>query len=682
MNNLIVRTIIKTTIGICLLLPVTAFTRPTPAELFADHAVLQRDKPITIWGQASPGEKVTVTFAGVSRSVKADEQGRWKAVLDSLPASAEPRDLVIRGNEGAPVVVHDVLVGEVWLASGQSNMVIPVDYCDDSAKEMAAANFPLIRLFATQRTGALQPQDSVPGDWSVCSPDTVGKYSGVAYFFARDLFQHLHVPIGIVHSAYGGTPCEAWTSRKALDTVPELKAEADEEITQMEKAPAEQAAWPESMKEWEKANGLADDENTGFKNGWAAPDFDDSRWKSVTTGFNLASSLKSKTGGIFWMRKTVEIPENHAGKPFRLSLAYLAEEFDTVYFNGVEVGSTGWKAPLYYSCPRVYSIPGKLVKAGRNVIAVRLVAHTAKGGLYVQGSKMELPVADPRSVDNAWKFFFERQFPELTPEILVARPKLNPAQIQTTATGLFNAMINPLIPYTLRGAIWYQGENNARTVDMAGQYKTLFPLMIADWRTRWGLGDFPFFFVQLANNESPDRTHKDNGWSVLREAQLQTLAKSTNTGMAVIIDIGSEMTIHPHDKQDVGKRLALWARAKIYGEANLVYQSPLYQSYTVEGGKIRVRFNTGGSPLMVGKKDGINPVQPMPDTKLEWFEIAGADGKWAWANAVIDGEDSVVVSSPEVPSPTQVRYAWAENPQRCNLYNEAGLPASSFRTKN
>ena len=240
-------------------------------------------------------------------------------------------------------------------------------------------------------------------------------------------------------------------------------------------------------------------------------------------------------------------------------------------------------------------------------------------------------------------------------------------------------MIAPLIPFTLRGVIWYQGENNARTKEMAEEYKTLFPLMIADWRARWGLGDFPFYFVQLANNESPDRSHKDSSWPVLREAQLQTLAKSTNTGMVVIIDIGSEITIHPRDKQDVGKRLALWARAKTCGETNLIFQPPLYQSHTVEGGKIRVRFNTGGSPLMVGKKDGLNPVEPTPGAKLDWFEIAGADGKWAWADAMIDG-DSVVVSSQEVSAPTAVRYAWATNPQGCNLYNQAGLPASPFRT--
>ena len=661
------------------LLLLDAYAKPVPSPLLGDHAVLQRDKPIAIWGQASPGEKVTVAFGGVTRTAAADAQGRWRVTLDPMPAASAGRDLTITGADGAPLVLKDVVVGEVWLASGQSNMCIPVSSSENPGVEIATANYPQIRLFKTDLKGALKPEASVSGSWSVCSPATAGNYSGVAYFFGRDLFQHLHVPIGIVHSAWGGTPCEAWTSREALASVPELKAFADDQIASMERAPGEQAAFLPALSAWEKANGLDDQDNLGFKNGWAAPDFDDSQWKNVTTGFNLATALKAKTGGVFWVRKAVELPAASVGKPFALQLAYLAEQYDTVYFNGEEVGSIGRKPPLFYTCPRTYQVPGKLVKAGRNVIAVRFVAHTAKGGLYVQGSKMNLPVADTHSVDSTWKLCFERQFPEITPAALAARPKLNPAQIQTTATALFNAMIKPLIPYTLRGAIWYQGENNARNVETADQYKTLFPLMITDWRTRWGLGDFPFYFVQLANNESPDRSHKDSAWPVLREAQLQTLAKSTNSGMAVIIDIGSEITIHPHNKQDVGKRLALWARAKTYGETNLIFQPPLYQSHIVEGRKIRARFNTGDSPLMVGKKDGLNPVQPTPDAKLDWFEIAGADGKWAWADAVIDG-DSVVVSSPAVPAPTAVRYAWATNPQGCNLYNQAGLPASPFRT--
>ena len=658
-----------------------ALAEPKLAGVFTDHAVLQRDQPVTVWGVADPGEVITVEFAGQKKTATADAAGKWSVKLDSMPTSTEPRTMIVQSAVGnRQSKIQDVLVGEVWLASGQSNMEMAVKNCSDFEAEQASARLPQIRHFKVAIAGALQPKATVGGNWSVCSPETVGDFTGVGYFFAREIARKPGVPVGIINSSWGGTPCEAWTSRAALDRVPELQTLAARQIAVMERAPGEQAAFLPALTAWENTNGLADVENEGLKNSWAAPGFDDSQWQTVTTGFTLASALKSKTGGIFWGRKAVEIPETRAGTGFRLSLAYLAEQYDTVYFNGEEVGRIGRKPPLFYTCPRSYPVPGKLVKAGRNVIAVRFVAHTARGGLYVSGSKMELPVADPKAVDNTWKIAWERPFPALAPDALAARPALNPAQIQTTATALFNGMIQPLIPYTLRGAIWYQGESNARTVAMATQYKTLFPLMIADWRTRWGLGDFPFYFVQLANNEAADRSHKDTPWPVLRDSQAQTLPRSTNTGMAVIIDIGSDLTIHPHNKQDVGRRLALWARAKTYGETNLVYQSPLYQSHTIEGGKIRVRFNTGGSPLMAGIKEGLSPVQPVPGAKLEWFEIGGSDGKWAWADAVIDGE-SVVVSSPEVAAPVSVRYAWATNPQGCNLYNAAGLPASPFRTE-
>jgi sialate O-acetylesterase len=240
-------------------------------------------------------------------------------------------------------------------------------------------------------------------------------------------------------------------------------------------------------------------------------------------------------------------------------------------------------------------------------------------------------------------------------------------------------MIRPLIPYAVQGVIWYQGESNTQPSKRASDYRRLFPRMITDWREQWNQGDFPFLFVQLANNDAPSRTHADHSWASLRESQLRTLESVTNTGMAVTIDIGSDLTIHPPNKQDVGKRLALLALAKTYGKQELISQSPLYQYCAVEGAKIRVKFDTGGAALMSGKKNGLDPVAPTPGVKLEWFEIAGSDEKWTWADAVIDG-DSVVVSSPDVPAPQAVRYAWATNPEGCNLYNTAGLPASPFRT--
>ena len=666
-----------------LILPVffsTAFAKPIPAGLFADHAILQRDRPVPVWGTADANEQVTVSFSGNDYSAVAGADGRWKIIMAPMPASSVARELTIRGATGEPVALKDILIGEVWIASGQSNMEMALEGCTDAVAEKAAANFPLIRQFAVPRTGSLKPLDTVQGRWDVCSPITAGSFTGVGYFFARNLFQKLGVPVGLIHSSFGGTPAEAWTSIEALNAVPELKGQAAEQIAMMEKTPAALKAFPKELAEWEAANGVMDKGNEGFKNGWAAPDFEDSAWASVTTGFTLSTALKAKNGGVFWVRKAVELPAQSEGKPFSLALGYFSEQYDTVYFNGVEVGSTGKNPPSFYTAPRSYSIPGKLVKAGRNLVAVRFVAHTEKGGFYAPGYKLQLPVEDPKSVDSTWKLAFEREFPALSPEALAKRPKLLAAKIQTTPTCLFNAMINPLIPYGIRGAIWYQGENNTNPPALAELYKKLFPLMISDWRSRWGQGEFPFYFVQLANNGEVWRDHRDASWGVLREAQTQTLSNTPNTGMAVIIDIGSDITIHPKNKQDVGNRLALWALAKDYGERGVIFQSPIYLSHTVEAGKIRVRFNTGGSPLMIGKKTGLGPTVETPEAKLEWFEIAGSDGKFAWAEAVLDGTDSVVVSSSEVPNPTQVRYGWAINPQGCNLYSKAGLPASPFRT--
>jgi sialate O-acetylesterase len=660
----------------------TAIAKPVPAGLFTDHAVLQQGRPVPVWGTADAGEKISVAFAGKTYTTMAGADGKWQVVLDSLTTSSEPRDLVIRGGSDADAVtLKDVVVGEVWLASGQSNMEMSVGGSSDAPEEIAAANFPLIREFAVRHKGSLRPLETVQGKkWVVCAPETVGGFSGAAYFFARDLHQKSGVPIGIIHSSSGGTPAEAWTSREALDGVPEFKARAAEQIGIMEKTPAAIKAFREALAAWEAENGLVDTSNEGFKNGWAAPEFDDSAWTSATAGFSLSSALKAKTGGVFWLRKAVDLPAESAGKPFRLALGYLSEQYDTVYFNGVEVGSIGKAPPDFYTCGRAYNVPGDLVRAGRNVIAVRFVVHTEKGGFYESGSRMRLPVTDPKSVDNTWKIAFEREFSPVSAEALARRPKLVTMKIQNTPTALFNAMIHPLIPYGIRGVIWYQGESNTNPAKLAELYKKLFPLMIGDWRTRWGQGDFPFYFVQLANNGTVIRDHRDSSWAVLREAQSETLANTPNTGMAVAIDIGSDITIHPLNKQDVGKRLALWARAKVDGEKDIVFQSPLYKSHMIEEGKIRVQFDTGGSPLVTASKKGLDPARETPHAKLECFEIAGADGKFTWADAVIEGPDSVVVSSPEVPQPTQVRYAWATNPEGCNLYNKEGLPASPFRS--
>lgn len=649
----------------------------TPSGLFQDGAVLQRDMKVPVWGKAQPGEKVTVAFAGQSKTASAGPDGKWTVALDPLPADATPHDLVISGSN--TVTVKNVLVGEVWLASGQSNMGVSLNEAAQSAQEIAAADYPLLRVFTVPHEGSLTPLDEVHGAWKICTPANAGQFSAVGFFFAREILQALKIPIGVIHTSYGGTPAEAWTSREALNSVPDFKRVADGQIATIQAAPADLAAFPTALPAWEEKYGVKDGENAGVRQGWAVPGTDTPDWKKVDVGFTWAQALGAKGGGVFWLRKEVDLPASAAGKPFQLNLGYLTETYHTAYFNGEEVGSMGRQPPDFYTGGRATNIPGKLVKAGRNVIALRLVTHTEKGGFFVPGKAMQLPVEDRNSIDNHWLIKAEKEFPPLPASALESRPKLNTAKLQYTSTALYNGMIHPLIPFAFRGVIWYQGEANVGPAATNTYYARLLPLMINDWRGRWQEGDFPFYLVQLANYSDVNRTHQPNGWPYLRESQTLIARTVPKCGMAVAIDVGSAVTIHPTDKQDVGKRLAALALAKDYGRRDVPFLSPLYRSHTVEGDKIRVTFEPGSGALMVGEKQGLEPAREAPGGKLAWFEIAGEDKKFTWAEARIDG-DGVVVSSPEVPKPVAVRYAWAGNPEGCNLYNQAGLPASPFRT--
>jgi sialate O-acetylesterase len=457
--------------------------------LFTDGMVLQRDLPCPVWGTAEPGAELAVEIAGQKKSAKAGADGRWSVKLDPMPAGG-PHELKIGER-----VVKDVLVGEVWVCSGQSNMEMTVNSSMNADAEKAAANHPKIRLYTVPKKQAAAPQTDVPSSWKVCSPATVGSFSAVGYFFGRDLAGAIDVPIGLIHTSWGGTAAELWTRTEVLLGTPELKPLVD--------------GFSARLKQWE---------------------VDLEKHKSAVE--------KAKTEGK---------PEPRApGKPM---------------------------AP---SC-------------------------------------------------------------------------------------LYNGMIAPLLPYAIRGALWYQGESNA---SRAKQYETLFPLMIKNWRDDWKQGDFPFGFVQLANFKARKADPDESQWAELRDAQTKTLALP-NTGMAVIVDIGDEKDIHPKNKQDVGKRLAAWAQAKVYAKP-VVYSGPLFDGLKIEGTSARIAFkHVGGGLVAKGEV-------------LKGFAIAGEDRKFVWADAKVDGE-TVVVSSPKVEKPAAVRYAWADNPD-CNLYNKEGFPASPFRT--
>jgi sialate O-acetylesterase len=483
--------------------------------IFTDNAVLQRDIPVPVWGWADQGEQVTVKIGDQTKTAVPDAKtGKWTVKLDPLSVG-DPQTITVSGKN--TITLKNVLVGEVWICSGQSNMQMAVKGTRRAEEEIAAANFPKIRLVSVPTRGCPKPQDDFNGRWVECSPQTVGGFSAAGYFFGRELFKTLNVPIGLIHCSYGGSSCESWVNRSVLDADPSFKPmleRYDRELASYSQESAK-AKYEKQMADWKKA------------------------------------VAKAKAAGK-------EVP-----KP-----------------------------------PRGPSDP-----------------HT------------------------------NNQSP----------------------ANLYNGMLHPVLPYGIRGAIWYQGETNA---GRAYQYRTLFPTLIKSWRAEWQQGEFPFYFVQLANYMATKPEPSDSAWAELREAQSLTL-KVPATGQAVIIDIGEARDIHPKNKQDVGKRLALWALAKTYGK-EMVYSGPVYKSQEIQGDKVVLTFDSIGGGLVAKEGDQLK------DAALKGFAIAGSDKKFVWADARIEG-DKILVSSSKVKSPVAVRYAWADNPE-CNLYNRADLPASPFRT--
>ena len=614
--------------------------------LFQDNAVLQCDQRVPVWGAARDGEKITVTFGGQKVSTMATK-GAWKIWLNPMKPNATPQTMTVSGDTAS--VITNILVGEVWIASGQSNMERQLGLrpgqqpITDWEREVAAANYPEIRQFYVPQTKSFAPQATVKGNWSVCSPETVKDFTAVGYFFARDLFAARHVPIGIIHSSWGGTPAEAWTSEAGLKKLPDFvepleqlkKLAANPELARRE-TQAKQETWYQKV-------------DPGSKPGaaWSTVELATADWKTMTLPTFWESAGYPDFDGIFWFRRAFELPENWGGGDVELHLGAV-DDNDTTWVNGTPVGATiGW------TVPRVYRVPGSLLKHGANVIAVRVLDTGGGGGIYGGGDAMRLQFnasgpTNSLSLAGPWLCKQSASLKE------TGWPPGNFSQDPSSPTVLYNGMIAPLLPYALRGVIWYQGEAN---VGRERQYQTLFPAMIADWRRAWGRGDFPFLFVQIApySGMTPE----------IREAQLLSWQRTTNTAMAVTMDCGDANDIHPAHKQPVGVRLALAARALAYGE-KLEYSGPVFDSMKIEGANSVLKFTHLGGGLAV--KDG----------ELKGFTIAGADKVFRPAQARIVGE-TIVVYSPDVLKPVAVRYGWANVPEG-NLFNRAGLPASPFRT--
>ena len=623
-------------------------------SVFGDNMVLQQQTNAAFWGIADAGKPVTISTSWNKKiyTGKTAADGKWKIIV-STPSYGGPYTINI--SDGETTTLNNVLIGEVWLCSGQSNMEMPLagwGQIKDFQKEIANADYPNIRLLQAVHVASNAPLHDAQvtnGGWQPCNPQSVAEFSSVAYFFAREIYKKKGIPIGLIHTSWGGTVAEAWTSGSTLKGMPDFaKAAALIENTDQTKS-AEN--FKQQMDSWQKTVLLKD---SGYQKGsplWVASSFDASSWKSMVLPALFDQAVLPGFDGVVWFRKKVSIPASWAGKDLTVNLGTIDDE-DITYFDGVKIGNSQG-----YQLSRSYVIPANKVKAGEFVLSVRVFDLTGGGGIY--GSKNILSVksatGESISLDGEWQYKVGLNLRNIAP-VPVAAEGPNRAAV------LFNAMINPFIPYAIKGVIWYQGESNG---DRAHQYRELFPAMITDWRKKWNIGDFPFYFVQLANYMKVDEEPKASAWAELRDAQLSTLSLP-NTGMSVTIDIGDGENIHPKNKQEVGRRLALIALAKTYGD-QIVYSGPSLISHQVKGSTMNLdfKFTDGG----LAAKDG---------TALTGFSIAGEDQKFHWAKAIIQG-NHIIVSSAEVTAPVAVRYAWGNNPV-CNLYNGAGLPASPFRT--
>ncbi|MBN2447579.1 MAG: hypothetical protein JXO22_12675 [Phycisphaerae bacterium] len=623
--------------------------------IFSDKMVLQQEADIVLWGWAAPREfiRIKVGWADLKLMAVAGPDGRWSLPVRT-PKAGGPYDITYLAKN--KVTISDVMIGEVWLCSGQSNMEWSfASGVDNGDQELAQANNPKIRLFQLKNTFNVAPQPDCEGTWLECTPDSVRSFSAIGYLFGNELHRELNVPIGLIDATWGGTVAESWTSTEGLRGLGDFNDTLDQ-LAQERKQPGTlDADYNRAVADW-WTNLDSADPGSGA-DGWMKAELDDAAWTEVTVPGAWETQGLDGFDGTVWFRRSVTLPEDWAGIELVVELGSI-DDMDTTWFNGVKIGGT--EQPGYWNMPRKYNVPPAAVHGGANVIAIRVLDTLGAGGLtgaapdlrlYPAGIGPEVAI----SLAGNWRYHVGAPLDKLP-----AWPQGSKLHVNLP-TVLFNGMINPLVPYGIRGVIWYQGESNR---PRAAQYRKLFPAMIQDWRSKWPptMEKFAFYYVQIAPFAYGDDTGQAGE---LRDAQRMAMSTPL-TGMAVTLDIGNPRDIHPRNKQDVGHRLALWALAKTYGRENLICSGPLYKELKIEDGNVRVLFDHAGGGLVA-------------TGKLEHFEIAGADGKFVPAEARIDGE-TLVLSSADVKEPTDVRYAWGATDESC-LANKAGLPASSFSSQ-
>ena len=609
-------------------------------KIFGDNMVLQRNIPVPVWGWADANEKIEVRFNNQVQTVKAGKDGKWILHLEPENAGG-PYTLIIKGKN--LIQINNVLVGEVWICSGQSNMEWTVGQSMNAKEETERADIPFIRHIKISKTISSLPEDDfTSGTWEVCDSSTVADFTGIGYFFARRIYDELKIPVGLINASWGGTNIETWISREAFENSDEFK----EMIAAMPRI---------NLDSLSKLNVQASElrieklQSVKFKDLNAdlfkEASFDDSKWPELNQPQLWEQQSIGELDGVVWLRKTVNLSETDSKKNALLELSKI-DDYDITYVNGTKVGNTNqWDAK------RKYPIPSGILKEGDNVIAIRVIDNGGGGGIYGDSADLKLTL-DGSSVplSGNWKFQVES-----------VKKSTNENSLPSLC---YNAMINPLIPFAFQGILWYQGESNA---GRAYQYRTAFPLLINDWRQKWGKPGMPFYFVQLATYNTAGNSNEGCSWAELREAQSLAL-QLPNTGMCVTTDVGNPRDIHPVNKQEVGKRLAAIALNNLYDKA-MICSGPTFKSMEINGNSIILSFDNIGSGLFTPDKYGY----------VKGFEIAGNDSIFCFAKASIL-DNKVIISSEKVDNPVAVHFGWVGDASDCNLFNIEGFPAVPFRT--
>lgn len=614
-------------------------------SFFSDNMVLQRERPIRVWGWAARNESVHILFNDTQISVKADRAGRWETELPAMPHGG-PYEMTVRSGDNE-LHFSNILLGDVWLCSGQSNMEWPLGSTTGCEEEIAASTCPELRLLTVEK--AVSPdekEDLKAGSWVECKPETARSFSAVAYYFGKFIRQETGVPVGLINSSWGGTDIEPWISWETMRTTTQYREYADRHDTR--------EAMGESLRNWERYE-IALRNDPGDREYWYRPEVAarQKNWAKMQVPKLWDNELEAISGNV-WFRTTVVLPETAAGKQARLSLPAV-DDADVTYLNGQRIGLTNG-----YNLPRRYAVPKGVLRAGENLIVVKIFDRVADGGIWGNAAELYLEVEGKRYLlAGDWEYR-----PSATTAMYGAT--IDATHPNNFASLLYNGMIHPLVGYAIRGVVWYQGENNA---PRAWNYRDLFQKLIVDWRAKWGY-EFPFLWVQLAGYGAIDIEPSESSWAELREAQNNALVLPA-TGQAVITDLGDADDIHPRNKRDVGYRLCRSALKVAYGR-EVIASGPVYQSQKRDGSRLILTFEVADG--------GLRPADNNSYGYLRGFTIAGADRKFFRAKAWVLDKNRITVFSEAVPEPVAVRYGWADNPCDNDLTNASGLLASPFRT--